>query len=714
MAMGSLRNETVLMDDEAESPVRLLVVDDRAENLLALGAILEAPDRELVLVRSGREALRELLRRQFALVLLDVNMPVMDGFETAQLIRQRPSSSHTPIIFITAQHDELLATRSYALGAVDYITTPVNPEVLRAKAAVFVELFRKTEENSRQAELLRRAEERLRVQAEARLREADERLRLVVESLVDYAIFSLDPEGRIASWNAGAERLFGYSGDEALGCLGESLFAPDHQGGGPEGRWQDALHGDRVEVEAWFERKGGTRFFGRGVRMAMRSPDGELHGYSTVVHDATERKRSEEELARQAEQLREANRLKDEFLAVLSHELRTPLNAIIGWTHMLRMEKLEPDVAKRALEAIARNGEAQLALINDILDVSRFVAGKLRIVLARLDVRDAARAAADTAMMAARAKGVELRVELGAEPLLVNGDADRLQQAVWNLVSNAVKFTPAGGHVRLTAEKRGNLVVVCVADDGIGIPAWFLPHVFERFRQADSSSIRSHGGLGLGLAIVRHLVEMHGGTVTVASDGEGRGCSFEIVLPAYDVPGGRSKVVERAAPAAAGPAPIGAPPSAEAPLSAGPVSGTRCLVVDDDPDTRDILKRVLEHEGAIVTMAGSVTEALQRIDRAHLLLADIAMPGEDGYSLIRQVRRLPQDQGGAIPSIALTAYASDDDRQLALHAGFDRHLPKPIQHDRLLEVIAELLKERAAPPQGAGAVQAERGQAARG
>jgi PAS domain S-box-containing protein len=681
-------------DQSGGGVVRILVVDDRPENLLALGTILEGPDRELVLVRSGRDALRELLRQSFALILLDVNMPEMDGFETAELIRRRPSSAHTPIIFMTAEHDEDLATRSYAMGAVDYIPTPVNRAVLRAKAAVFVELFRKTEENRRQGEQLRHAEERLRRQAEEKARQADERLRLAVESVSDYAIFSLGTDGRIATWNAGAARLFGFEDREVIGGECSQLFPMEARGEEPH--WLRARADGRTEVEAWFERKGGARFFGRGVVTTMLGPSGEILGYSKVVQDVTLRKQAEEALARQAEQLQEANRLKDEFLAVLSHELRTPLNAIIGWTHMLRRERLEPEVARQALDAIARNGQAQLGLVNDILDVSRFVAGKFRLELAPVDVRDAARGAAETGALAAKAKGVELRLDLGDEALLVNGDAERLRQIVGNLVSNAVKFTHAGGHVTLAASRRGDSVCVSVTDDGIGIAPSFVPHVFERFRQADSSSVRAHGGLGLGLAIVRHLVELHGGVARVESGGEGHGSTFEILLPAFVGQAPRA-LVRRAL----GPSPRAVEP-AEAADAGKPVNvpGVRCLVVDDDADAREVLKAVLERRGLIVTLADSASSAMEQVPSAQLLLADIGMPGEDGYSLIRRVRALPPERGGRVPAVALTAYASEGDRQLALDAGFDRHMSKPVQHQQLLLTIAELMKEATTPPPG--------------
>ncbi len=377
---------------------------------------------------------------------------------------------------------------------------------------------------------------------------------------------------------------------------------------------------------------------------------------------------------------------------MLSHELRTPLNAILGWTHMLRSDRLDAATARQALDVIARNGQAQLALINDILDVTRFVAGKLRLTLAPIDVRDAVRAAVDTGMVAARAKSVDLRLEVEDGPLVVDGDADRLQQIVWNLISNAVKFTPAGGHVRVRASRQDDEVVVSVSDDGVGIPPSFVPHVFERFRQADSSSVRRHGGLGLGLAIVRHLVDLHGGVARAESGGPGKGATFEIRLPARADGARRGQAPRRHS----------VPPVMASGVAADTykpvaVPGVRCLVVDDDGDARQMLKIALERRGMIVTLAESAPVALEQVHSVSLMLADIGMPDEDGFSLIRRVRALPPEAGGRVPAIALTAYASERDRQLALEAGFDRHLTKPVQHEVLVDAVVDLLKEAATP-----------------
>ncbi len=690
------RRPTADGQPDAALPVTILVVDDHVENLLALTAILEAPGRTLLTARSGRDALRALLRHDVAVILLDVHMPEMDGFETAALIRQRPASTHTPIIFVTAHGEESHVVKAYSLGAVDYIVAPVDQEVLRAKVNVFVDLFRKTEENRRQAERLRHAEEQLRRQAEQELRETHARLQQIIESVVDYAIFSLDTNGNIASWNAGAQRLFLYEDSEVLGRDPRLLYPPDCDSRDlPAQQCGRAIAEGRSEIDAWFRRKDGTRFYATGVVTPMRDAQGHLVGFSTVTHDITERKRSEEALQRKARELADANRLKDEFLAVLSHELRTPLNAIIGWAHMLVARGDDPALVRRGVESIARNGQAQLALVNDILDVSRFITGKFRMEIRPCDIRDTVEAAVDAGQTAAQAKGVALRFVTTDSPVVVNGDTARLQQVAWNLVSNSVKFTPEGGTVTVAVETQPKTAVIRVQDTGIGIAADFLPYVFDRFRQADSSSSRLSGGLGLGLAIVKHIVELHGGTVTAASDGAGTGATFTVRLPlaprgtvpAVDVEPLMEPAVESAGPAVTE---ARSQPTIDRP-AVPRLRGVTCLVVDDDADTRDLMKTGLEAEGLHVLTAASAAEAMNLVAQARVLVCDIAMPGEDGYALMQKVRALPEHFGGGVPAIALTAHVSESDRARALQAGFDAHLEKPMQMPQVIETIEDLL-----------------------
>jgi CheY-like chemotaxis protein len=366
-----------------------------------------------------------------------------------------------------------------------------------------------------------------------------------------------------------------------------------------------------------------------------------------------------------------ANRAKDEFMATLSHELRTPLNAMLGWAHMLRSNVLPPDTHRRALDTLERNVRAQAQLVDDLLDVSRIVAGKLQIKGEDVDLAAVVSSAADTVRPAAAAKGLTLRVAVDTEQqVIVTGDPDRLRQILWNLLTNAVKFTPKHGRIDVELLHSDSSASVTVTDSGQGIPGDFLQHVFERFRQADSTTSRRHGGLGLGLAIVRHLTEAHGGSVSAESAGEGLGSTFTVHLPVQVV---RRRVDVTVAEEPAGTA----------------LAGLQVLLVDDEPDTRDVLRMLLELQGAHVSTASSAGEALDFLRRraVDVLLADIGMPGQDGYALIEAVRAL-QTPEATIPAIAVTAYVSSRDRARAFDAGYGWHLAKPVDPDQLVAVVS--------------------------
>lgn len=425
------------------------------------------------------------------------------------------------------------------------------------------------------------------------------------------------------------------------------------------------------------------------VRSALRA---RRRQYEVREHlDALARAKEERERLLRSEQAARLNaesnsRLKDEFLATVSHELRTPLTAIIGWTQLLQRGLPDEEIARHALEVIERNGAAQLHLVEDLLDVSRIISGKLLLDVRVVEPRVIIEAALDAVRPAAQAKGVELATAIDEAAGTIAGDADRLQQIVWNLVNNAVKFTPAGGRIKVSAVRAGSSVEIAVADTGAGIEPEFLPYVFDRFRQADAATTRAHGGLGLGLAIVRQLVEMHGGTVSVASEGEGRGTTFTVTLPAAraesqpdDAPPQHSAATEVS-------------PAYEA-WTSGTLEGLRVLVVDDDDDSRELFARTLSECGAETLVAASSAEALAALtrERPDVLLADIAMPGEDGYELIEKVRALPPEGGGLTPAAALTAYARPEDRAKALRAGFQIHLPKPITSAELIRVVVSLV-----------------------
>ncbi len=380
-----------------------------------------------------------------------------------------------------------------------------------------------------------------------------------------------------------------------------------------------------------------------------------------------------------------ANRLKDEFLATVSHELRTPLTSMLGWVQMLRGGQLSEEQERRALETIERNARAQAQLIDDLLDVSRILVGKLQLDVQDADVGALARAAVESVRVAADARGVRLQPTLDSSAW-VRGDPARLQQIIWNLLSNAVKFTSRGGRVGVVVSRPGSSVEVTVSDSGRGIAPEFLPHVFERFRQEEGSTTRRHGGLGLGLAIVKSLTELHGGTVTVESEGEGKGSAFTVRLPLAAARHTEPYLAR------------GASTSAETlDLAAtGALRGARLLVVDDEPGARELMRALLERCGALVEVAASAAEglALLRQVRPDLLLSDVGMPDEDGYEFIRKVRALSAEEGGRTPAVAVTAHARSEDRTRALLSGFRAHVSKPIEPAELVAVIASLLPPR--------------------
>lgn len=452
--------------------------------------------------------------------------------------------------------------------------------------------------------------------------------------------------------------------------------------------------------ESWFEIYGAVADTGTPARLVNHAPalgrwydvfaarvgDPGLKQVAVLFRDITGRKLAEEErenlLLRESaarQEAEEASRLRDDFLATVSHELRTPLNAMLGWVQMMRSGALSPEKNKHALETIERNARVQSQLIDDLLDLGRILAGKLRLELEVVDLRAIVQAARDTIQPAALAKDVT--VDLSAdESVAVEGDPARLQQIVWNLLSNAVKFTPKGGLVRISVSKTAEcLVRVVVSDTGVGIDSKFLPHVFERFRQANGSTTRSHGGLGLGLAIVKQLVELHGGTVVVESEGLGKGATFSVELPI--VLPIRAPEANRA---------VGAPPSAMAQHRL--LQDLDVVVVEDEADTRDMLRTLVELLGGTVRTATNASEGYSLVEQQppDLLLSDIGMPGEDGYSLIARIRQLPSAKGGDVIAVALTAYSRLEERTRALRAGFDNHIAKPIETTELIAVLGAL------------------------
>jgi signal transduction histidine kinase/ActR/RegA family two-component response regulator len=420
--------------------------------------------------------------------------------------------------------------------------------------------------------------------------------------------------------------------------------------------------------------------------------DGQISLWFGTNTDIEDQRRIAEERARLFEAERvarieaeRASRMKDEFLANLSHELRTPLNAILGWSQILASGSRNDADLSEGLQTIERNARAQTQIIEDLLDMSRIISGKVRLDVQRVDLAAVVREAVATARPSADAKGIRLQAVLDPLAGPVSGDPARLQQVMWNLLSNAIKFTPKGGRVQVVLERVNSHVEVSVIDTGEGIDPEFLPHVFDRFRQADATTTRRHGGLGLGLSIVKQLVELHGGSVRVKSAGVGQGATFTVSLPLTVIHPEPDPEGERRHPRAASSA-------VALPDGCVEIAGVKVLVVDDEPDARALVKRLLEECKAHVITAASAAEALQlvRAERPDVLVCDIGMPGEDGYALIRQVRALGAENSGTVPSAALTAYARPEDRVKAVLAGFQMHLAKPVEPAELIATVASL------------------------
>ena len=507
----------------------------------------------------------------------------------------------------------------------------------------------------------------------------------------DDVILSKTLEGVIMSWNPAAERIFGYTADEAIGKNIKLIIQPERWGEEDEVLAR-IRRGEKVDHFETVRRAKDGRLLNISLTVSpIMDAQGRIVGASKVARDITDRKRGEEErerlLASEKEarqQAEEANRLKDEFLAVVSHELRSPLNAITGWASLLRAGKMDEEQTARAIETILRNAEAQNQLIGDLLDVSRIVSGRLRLNVRPFQLISAIEAAIEVVRPAAEAKSIRLQSVLDPLAGTVAGDPDRLQQVFWNLLTNAVKFTPRGGRVQIRSQRIDSHVEIIVTDTGKGIDRELLPLIFDRFRQGDSGTTREHGGLGLGLAIVRHLIELHGGVVKAQSEGPGKGAEFIIQLPILIARSAVPDEEARVHPSAGGIA-AGTMPS---------LAGLRVLVVDDEADAREIVSAILGQAGAEVATAASVPQAIDLIDQwmPDVLISDIGMPKEDGYDLIRKVRARSSDKRGQIPAIALTAYARTQDRLKVLSAGYQMHVPKPIEPIELATVVASLAK----------------------
>jgi PAS domain S-box-containing protein len=521
--------------------------------------------------------------------------------------------------------------------------------------------------------------------AEEAVRESDERLCFMAE-VMPQKIFTAQPDGALDYFNQQWRDYSGLAPEQMQGWEWTKLIHPeDAKEAGRQ--WQRSLDtGEPLQMECRIRQADGKYRWHLTRARAKRDSKGNISMWVGSSTDIDIIKRTDEERRQLLENERNArseaeraNQLKDEFLATLSHELRTPLNAILGWSQLILQGTMSKEHIQRGLEIIERNAHAQNKLIEDLLEMSSIISGKVRLDVQRLDLANIAEAAVESVAPAAEAKGIRLRKQIDPAAGVVSGDNNRLQQIIWNLLSNAVKFTPKDGSIDIIVERVSSHLEVIIKDSGLGIKPEFLPHVFDRFRQADSSLTRNYGGLGLGLAIVKQLVGLHGGTVRAESDGEGKGASFIVTLPLAPIRDRKD---------------LG---HALAQLSAWDsehimLSGVKVLVVDDEQDARGLIKEVLTQCEAIVTTAASAEEALDILmkQKPDVMISDIGMPEKDGFQLIREVRSFPATQGGKTPAIALTAFAHSEDRTKAMLAGYQMHLSKPVQAHELIAAIANL------------------------
>jgi PAS domain S-box-containing protein len=673
---GPKRSGEFSRSEESPQP-SILLVDDTPANLLALEAVLAPLGHRLVHATSGEEALRCMLKEEFCLALVDVQMGGMDGFETAALIKSHPRIAQTPVIFVTALSREAKHVfEGYSHGAVDYLVKPFEPHVLRSKVSVFVDLYLRGKRIQEQDRQLRQQE------ISALRRRSEERYRGLAES-VPVVVWAVGTDGAVHYCN---EAWTSYSGFafEPYADVVDARFVHPEDLTRARATWLAARgSGKQWEIEYRLRRHDGQYRWHLGRALPEQDGSGGIAGWVVTATDIDERKRMDDvrgQLLLQEQRAREeaeaANRAKDEFLATVSHELRAPLNAIVGWVQMLRTGTLDESRVDHALETIHRNAQIQCSLVEDLLDVSRIIAGKVALDTALVSLKQIAEVAIETAMPGAAAKGVRLESSLSCAHDEVVGDLRRLQQALGNLLANAVKFTPRDGKIRVELSSSQHTVSVCVTDTGIGIRGDFLPHVFDRFRQADGSSTRAHGGLGLGLAIVRHIAELHGGSVRAESGGPGTGASMTLTLPAP---------LHASAHSLRRPTPRPERPNLE---------GMHVLFVDDEADARELVVEFLRGQGAKVTTAGSAAEAFARVRELlpNVMVSDIGMPKENGLTLMKRIRQLSPEEGGLVPAIAVTGLASADDARRALAAGFQEHLPKPLQLDKLLDALARLYR----------------------
>jgi len=660
--------------------LRVLNVEDSEPDVALLTRHLSCAGYDVISERVEMPAaMRTALETQdWDVILCDYSMPHFNALSALALLKE--TELDIAFIVISGTVGEAVAVEAMRAGAHDYL---MKDSLMRLVPAIEREMH---EAENRRAR--RRAEEAL--------REAHNRLSFHVDN-TPLAVIEWDSDSRVSRWSPSAERIFGWKAEEVLGKrVNDWQFVfPDDLDLVDEviSRQRNGIEQHRLSRNRNYT-KDGSVLHCQWYNSVLCDRSGKLGSVLSLVLNVTARKLAEDESARflaleqQARgEAEHANRLKDEFLATVSHELRTPLTSILGWAQLLSTGDLDSGKHGQAYETILRNARSQVQLIDDLLDVSRIITGQIRLDVRPLELAPIIEAAVNSVRPAALRK--EIRVQLILDPHVgqVSGDPDRLQQVIWNLLSNAIKFTPGGGRVQISLERFDSCAAITVSDTGQGMKLEFVPYVFDRFRQADGSSTRQHKGLGLGLAIVRHLVELHGGTIHAASDGVEAGSTFTVKLPLLmtrdqTIPPGEA--VEHTKPPAGYRESFGGPE----------LDGLRVLIVDDDADSREIVTMMLERCHAEAMTADSASAALEMLEtwRPDILVADIGMPIDDGYLLIRKLRCRPAHEGGRTPALALTAYTRTEDRVRILSAGYQMHLAKPVEATELIAAVANLAK----------------------
>lgn len=644
--------------------VNVLLVDDDRANLLTLGAVLKGLEVNLVFAASGEEALRQALRYDFAVILLDFYLPTMGGLEVAQIIRTR---SATPIIFITASGPEdFPIEEAYSLGAVDYLTKPYNSTVLKSKVAFFIELHRRTEALA--------ASERARYLSELSVK--DGRIRLILENSKGYTFIVTDIEGIITEWEGDASVVTGWSADEAIGkSIGLIYTAEDRFAGYPQIDLNLAKLNGVASNKRWYVSKDDRRFYADGVLVPLKDSADQVHGFSKIFRDVTIEQLAVEELRRLADSLAEADRRKTEFLATLAHELRNPLAPIRNGLEILRAGGDSMNSIETTREMMERQVTHMVHLVDDLLDISRIDGGKIVLKKETITIKELVASAVEASISLIEGGQHTLVINIPDDSLLLHVDAIRIVQVITNLLNNSAKYTPPGGRIELDIKTEGTYITLSVEDNGIGIPAQALQSVFEMFNQVERNIGHAQGGLGIGLTLVREIVEMHGGTVDVVST-EGVGSKFSVTLPVGEFVGTHEQQTTTVIPAG--------------------IQPLRIMVVDDNVDAAQSLAALLQFGGHTLYVADCGIEAIKIAERykPHIAFLDIGMPGMDGYETASAIRKI--DGLSEMKLVALTGWGAEEDKFKSQTAGFDNHLTKPAQ----LHAIEALISALAASPNG--------------